>query len=112
MGLFRNAMKLLRGRAGKEREEEAAELPTAQAGTEREEPAPELTTAQAGTEREEPAPELPTAQAEVVKAQPVVADREVKRETRPDPNKPGWGLTIGQEIGKARGAALATNKDE
>ena len=96
MGLFRNAMKLLRGRAGKEREEEAAELPTAQAGT----------------EREEPAPELPTAQAEVVKAQPVVADREVKRETRPDPNKPGWGLTIGQEIGKARGAALATNKDE
>ena len=29
-----------------------------------------------------------------VKAQPVVAPRQVKREARPDPDKPGWGRTI------------------
>jgi hypothetical protein len=26
----------------------------------------------------------------------------VKYEARPDPDKPGWGLTMGQEIRKAR----------
>src|SRR5216110_3529832 len=69
MGLFRSAMGLVRGRAGKDREQAAAELPNEQART--------------------------------VKAQPVVA-REVKREARPDPDKPGWGRAIGYEIGKAR----------
>jgi hypothetical protein len=66
MGLFRSAMGLFRGRAGKDREKAAAELPNEQART--------------------------------VKAQPVVARevvaREVKREARPDPNKPGWGRAI------------------
>jgi hypothetical protein len=63
MGLFRNAMGLFRGRAGKDREEGAAELLKGQAGT--------------------------------VKAPSPAAGREVKREARPDPNKPGWGRTIG-----------------
>jgi hypothetical protein len=42
---------------------------------------------------EQPAP--PEAQAEV-------ARREVSAEKRPNPDQPGWGLTIGQEIGRAR----------
>ncbi len=33
-------------------------------------------------------------QTTTVKAQRVVAPREVKREVRPDPDKPGWGQTI------------------
>lgn len=41
-------------------------------------------------------------QTRTVPAQPVAARREVKREARPDPNKPGWGLTIGEEFTKAR----------
>lgn len=56
-------MGLFRGRAGKNRENVAAELPEQQAKT---------------------------------------AAREVKHEARPNPDKPGWGLTIGQEIRKAR----------
>ncbi|MBO0822731.1 MAG: hypothetical protein J2P27_02600 [Actinobacteria bacterium] len=63
MSLFRNAMGLFRGKAGKDREEGAAELVKEQATT--------------------------------VKAEPPAAVREVKREARPDPNKPGWGQTIG-----------------
>jgi hypothetical protein len=81
MGLFRSAMGLFRGRAGKNREKMAAELPEEQAKT---------------------AAELPEEQAKTVKAQPEVAPREVKYEARPNPDKPGWGLTIGQEIRKAR----------
>jgi hypothetical protein len=46
-------------------------------------------------DREEGAAELVTEQATTVKAQPPAAVREVKRETRPDPNKPGWGQNIG-----------------
>jgi hypothetical protein len=61
MGLFRSAMDLFRGRAGKDREKAAAELLNEQSRT--------------------------------VKAQPV-APREVRRETRPDPNMPGWGQAI------------------
>lgn len=57
----------------------------------------------AGEEREKAAAGLLEEQAKTVKAQPEVAPREVKREARPDPNKPGWGLTIGQEISRARG---------
>jgi hypothetical protein len=62
MGLFRNAMGLFRGKAGKDRETVAAEAVKEQART--------------------------------VKAQPVVTPREVKREARPDPDKPGWGRAI------------------
>ena len=38
-----------------------------------------------------------------VKAQTEVAPREATAEARPDPDQPGWGETIGQQIGKARG---------
>jgi hypothetical protein len=62
MGLFRSAMGLFRGRAGKNRENVAAELPNEQTRT--------------------------------FKAQPAGAAREVKREARPDPDKPGWGRAI------------------
>ena len=48
----------------------------------------------AGNNREKAAAELPNEQTRTVKAQPVVAPREVKREARPDPDKPGWGRTI------------------
>jgi hypothetical protein len=41
-------------------------------------------------------------QTRTVTAQAEVARREVKSETRPNPDVPGWGQTIGQEIGKAR----------
>jgi hypothetical protein len=48
----------------------------------------------AGKNREKAAAGLPTEQTRTVKAQPQVAPREVKREARPDPDKPGWGKTI------------------
>ena len=48
----------------------------------------------AGTNRDKAAAGLPQEQAGPVRAQPVVAPREVKREARPDPDKPGWGQTI------------------
>ena len=70
MGLFRSAVGLFRGRARKDREEAAAELPKEQA--------------------------------ETVKAPAEVARGEVKFEERPNPDNPGWGRTVGQEIGKAR----------
>ena len=47
--------------------------------------------ARAGKDRQKAAAELVKEQARTVKAQPVAARREVKREARPDPNKPGWG---------------------
>jgi hypothetical protein len=48
----------------------------------------------AGKNRENAAAELPNEQTRTVKAQPAGAPREVKREARPDPDKPGWGRTI------------------
>jgi hypothetical protein len=42
----------------------------------------------------EKAAEVPNEQAMTVEAQPKVAAREVKREARPDPDKPGWGRSI------------------
>ena len=54
-----------------------------------------LVRSRAGNNREKVAAELPNEQTRTVKAQPVVAPREVKREARPDPDKPGWGRTIG-----------------
>jgi hypothetical protein len=48
----------------------------------------------AGNNREKAAAELPNEQTRAVKAEPVIGPREVKREARPDPDKPGWGRTI------------------
>ena len=54
-----------------------------------------LVRSRAGNNREKAAAaELPNEQTRTVKAQPVVVPREVKREARPDPDKPGWGRTI------------------
>jgi hypothetical protein len=41
-------------------------------------------------------------QSRTAKAQTEVAPREATAEARPDPDQPGWGETIGQQIGKAR----------
>ena len=62
--------------------------------------------------RETTTVELPAEPTATVTAPAEVTRREVTAETRPNPDRPGWGRSIGQEIGKARGAALATNKDE
>jgi hypothetical protein len=48
----------------------------------------------AAKDREKAAAELLNEQSRTVKAQPVVAPREVRREARPDPNMPGWGRAI------------------
>jgi hypothetical protein len=56
----------------------------------------------ASKDREEAAAGLLKEQARTVKAQADVARREVKLEARPNPDNPGWGRTVGQEIGKAR----------
>ena len=48
----------------------------------------------AGRNREMAAADLPKEPAMTVKAQSEVAPREVKREARPDPDKPGWGRSI------------------
>jgi hypothetical protein len=48
----------------------------------------------AGTNRENAAAGLLNEQTRTVKAQPEVGPREVKREARPDPDKPGWGRSI------------------
>jgi hypothetical protein len=52
--------------------------------------------------REKAAAELLKEQAGAVEAQRQITRREVTAEERPNPDQPGWGLTIGQEIGKAR----------
>jgi hypothetical protein len=41
-------------------------------------------------------------QAVMAAAQPEVARREAHAEARPNPDQPGWGRTIGQQIAKAR----------
>ncbi len=52
--------------------------------------------------REKAAAELFKEQTTTAKAQAQVARREVTAEERPNPDQPGWGRAIGQEIGKAR----------
>jgi hypothetical protein len=52
--------------------------------------------------REKAAAELLKEQTRTVEAPAEAARREVTAETRPDPDQPGWGRTIGQAIGKAR----------
>jgi hypothetical protein len=53
-------------------------------------------------DREEAAAGLQEEQARTVKEQAEAAHREVKFEARPNPDSPGWGRTVGQEIGKPR----------
>jgi hypothetical protein len=48
------------------------------------------------------AAELLKEQSRTAKAQTEVAPRETTVEARPNPDQPGWGETIGQQIGKAR----------
>lgn len=48
----------------------------------------------AGENREKAAAALPHEQTSAAKAQPEVSPREVKREARPNPDKPGWGQSI------------------
>ena len=48
----------------------------------------------AGKNRDKAAAELPDEQTRAVRAPPEVAPRVVKREARPNPDKPGWGRTI------------------
>jgi hypothetical protein len=50
----------------------------------------------------EKAAEIPRKQTRTVKAPAEAARREAKSEARPNPDNPGWGRTIGQEIAKAR----------
>jgi hypothetical protein len=45
---------------------------------------------------------LLTEQTTPPEAQAEVARREVSAEERPNPDQPGWGRAIGQEIGRAR----------
>ena len=56
----------------------------------------------AGKNREKAAAELSDEQTRTVTAQPQAGPREVTREARPNPDSPGWGQTVGQEIGEAR----------
>ena len=54
--------------------------------------------------REKAAAEPVDEQTTTVKAQTEAAPREAASEARPDPDQPGWGETIGQQIGKTREA--------
>jgi hypothetical protein len=56
----------------------------------------------AGKDPEEAADELVKEQTRTVEAPPRAAHREAKYEARPDPDKPGWGRIVGQEMGRAR----------
>jgi len=52
--------------------------------------------------REKAAVDLLKEQTRTAKAQAEVERREVTAEERPNPDQAGWGMTIGQEIGRAR----------
>ena len=52
--------------------------------------------------REKAAAELLKNQSTTAEAQTKVAPREAVGEARPDPDQPGWGEAIGQQIGKTR----------
>jgi hypothetical protein len=53
-------------------------------------------------DREKAPAELVTEQTSPVQSQPETTRRQVAAETRPDPDQPGWGRSIGEAIGKAR----------
>jgi hypothetical protein len=50
--------------------------------------------------REKAAAELLKGQSTTAEAQTKVAPREAAGEARPNPDQPGWGEAIGQQIGK------------
>jgi hypothetical protein len=52
--------------------------------------------------REKAAAELLKEQTRTAEAQAQVARREATAEERPNPDQPGWGQAIGQEIAKTR----------
>jgi hypothetical protein len=52
--------------------------------------------------REKGAAEFPAEPARAAGAQAEAVPREVTAEARPNPDEPGWGQAIGQQIGKAR----------
>jgi hypothetical protein len=52
--------------------------------------------------REKAASGLAAEQPAPVTTEPEVARREVTAEVRPNPDQPGWGRTLGQQLGKAR----------
>jgi hypothetical protein len=52
--------------------------------------------------REKAASGLIEEQTTPVTTMPEVARRKVTAEARPNPDQPGWGRTLGQQIGKAR----------
>jgi hypothetical protein len=52
--------------------------------------------------REKAAPGPVEDQTATVTTPPEAARREVTAEARPNPDQPGWGRTIGQQIGRAR----------
>jgi hypothetical protein len=56
----------------------------------------------ANKNREKAAAELLKEQSRTARAQAEVAPRDVAAEARPNPDQPGWGETIGQQIGRAR----------
>jgi hypothetical protein len=53
--------------------------------------------------REKAAVELLNEQPSTVAAPPEAGRREVTAEARPNPDQPGWGRSLGQALGKARG---------
>ena len=53
-------------------------------------------------DRGKAAAELLKEQSGTAKRQTEVAPREATAEARPNPDQPGWGETIGQQISKAR----------
>jgi len=52
--------------------------------------------------RETAAAEVLNEQNGTAQAQAEAAPRQVTAEARPNPDQPGWGETIGQQIGRAR----------
>jgi hypothetical protein len=58
-------------------------------------------------DRGQAAAEVLTEPSRTVKPPTAVAPRKATAESRPDPDQPGWGATIGQQIGKARGERAA-----
>jgi hypothetical protein len=58
--------------------------------------------------REKAAAQLVNEQATTTNAVPQLTSREVTAETRPNPDQPGWGRAIGQQISKDRGGRASS----
>jgi hypothetical protein len=56
----------------------------------------------AAKNREKAAAELLREQSRTAAAHDEVSPRKATAEARPDPDQPGWGETIGRQIGQAR----------